>query len=35
MENGKIIQEGTHQELVKKEGYYKQLYLEQLSQFND
>ncbi|SFB76772.1 ATP-binding cassette, subfamily B [Flagellimonas taeanensis] len=31
LDNGKIIQEGTHQELNNVEGYYKELYLNQLS----
>lgn len=30
LEDGKIIQEGTHQQLVEKEGYYKELYTKQL-----
>ena len=29
---GKIIQEGTHNQLVNQEGYYKELYLKQLSE---
>ncbi|MDC6367408.1 MULTISPECIES: ABC transporter ATP-binding protein [Flavobacteriaceae] len=32
LENGKIIQEGTHEELNNIEGYYKELYLNQLSE---
>jgi len=32
LEAGEIIQEGTHQELLNKEGYYKELYLKQLSE---
>tara|TARA_B100001057_G_scaffold498528_1_gene605792 strand:- start:45 stop:1802 length:1758 start_codon:yes stop_codon:yes gene_type:complete len=35
LENGKIIQSGTHYELVKNEGYYKDLYLKQNSEIND
>ncbi len=31
LDNGKIIQEGTHQELNNTDGYYKELYLNQLS----
>ncbi|WP_318342743.1 ABC transporter ATP-binding protein [Flagellimonas baculiformis] len=31
LDNGKIIQEGTHQELNNVDGYYKELYLNQLS----
>ena len=30
LENGKIIQQGTHNELVNKSGYYKELYDQQL-----
>lgn len=30
LENGKIIQQGTHNELIKNSGYYKELYEEQL-----
>ena len=30
LENGEIIQQGTHNELVKNNGYYKELYEEQL-----
>ncbi len=32
LENGSIIQEGTHEELNNIEGYYKELYLNQLSE---
>jgi len=32
MEEGKIIQEGTHNQLVNEAGYYKELYLKQLSE---
>ncbi len=32
LENGRILQEGTHEELNNVEGYYKQLYLDQLSE---
>ncbi|WP_108423425.1 ABC transporter ATP-binding protein [Flagellimonas amoyensis] len=31
LDNGKIIQEGSHQELNNVDGYYKELYLNQLS----
>ncbi|MDG5492983.1 ABC transporter ATP-binding protein [Psychroserpens sp. SPM9] len=31
LENGKIIQNGTHESLVNSDGYYKELYLKQLS----
>lgn len=32
LDDGKIIQEGTHEDLVNTEGYYKELYLKQLSE---
>lgn len=32
LEEGEIIQEGTHAQLVNKEGYYYELYLKQLSE---
>ncbi|RAR70788.1 ABC transporter ATP-binding protein [Flavobacterium aciduliphilum] len=32
LENGKITQQGTHNQLIIKEGYYKNLYLKQLSE---
>ena len=32
LENGHIVQEGTHEELINIEGYYKHLYLKQLSE---
>ena len=35
LDNGKIIQNGSHNELVKKEGYYKDLYHKQNSEIND
>ena len=35
LNNGKIIQNGSHNELVKDEGYYKDLYLKQNSEIND
>ena len=31
LDNGKIIQEGTHDSLISTDGYYKHLYLKQLS----
>ncbi|GMN09492.1 ABC transporter ATP-binding protein [Croceitalea sp. MTPC9] len=31
LENGSILQEGTHEELNNSEGYYKELFLDQLS----
>ena len=34
LENGKIIQEGTHDELMKIEGYYKELYNKQNNEIN-
>ena len=35
LDNGKVIQNGSHNELVKKEGYYKDLYHKQNSEIND
>lgn len=32
LEDGKIVQEGTHDTLINEEGYYKNLYLKQLSE---
>jgi ATP-binding cassette subfamily B protein len=32
LEDGKIIQQGTHNQLVNETGYYKELYLKQLSE---
>lgn len=32
LEEGKIIQQGTHNQLISQEGYYKELYLKQLSE---
>ena len=32
LEDGEIIQEGTHDKLIDTEGYYKELYLKQLSE---
>ena len=32
LEEGKIIQQGTHNELVNTDGYYKELYAKQLSE---
>ena len=35
LDNGKIIQSGSHNELVEDEGYYKDLYLKQNSEINE
>ena len=35
LDNGKIIQSGTHQELIKVDGYYQYLYQEQIAQKTD
>ncbi len=32
LDDGKIIQQGTHNQLVNQEGYYKELYIKQLSE---
>ena len=32
LENGTIIQQGTHNQLIAQEGYYKNLYLKQLAE---
>ncbi|MBW1297455.1 ABC transporter ATP-binding protein [Aquimarina litoralis] len=32
LEEGKIIQQGTHNQLLEMDGYYKELYLKQLSE---
>ncbi|WP_343623593.1 ABC transporter ATP-binding protein [Flavobacterium lindanitolerans] len=32
LDNGQIIQQGSHNQLVNQEGYYKDLYLKQLSE---
>ncbi len=32
LDDGKIVQEGTHETLVNSDGYYKHLYLKQLSE---
>ena len=32
IEEGQIIQEGSHNQLVNQEGYYAELYLKQLSE---
>ena len=35
LDNGRIIQNGSHDELLRNEGYYKDLYLKQNSEIND
>ena len=35
LNNGKIIQSGSHNQLVKNKGYYKDLYLKQNSEINE
>ena len=32
LEDGKIIQQGSHNQLINQEGYYSSLYLKQLSE---
>jgi len=32
LDKGKIIQEGTHNQLISQEGYYKELYLKQIAE---
>ena len=32
LDGGKIIQQGTHNQLLDQEGYYRELYLKQLSE---
>ena len=32
LDNGEIIQQGTNNQLINTEGYYKELYLKQLSE---
>jgi ATP-binding cassette subfamily B protein len=32
LDEGKIVQQGTHKELVKEEGFYKDLFIKQLSE---
>ncbi|MGS2762026.1 ABC transporter ATP-binding protein [Sinomicrobium sp. M5D2P9] len=32
LENGSVVQQGTHNQLINTEGYYKDLYLSQLSE---
>ena len=35
LNDGKIIQKGSHEELIKENGYYKQLYFKQLTEKED
>ena len=35
LDNGKIIQSGSHNELIKNKGYYKDLYLKQNKEINN
>ena len=35
LDNGRIIQNGSHNELLRNEGYYKDLYLKQNSEINE
>ena len=35
LDNGKIIQSGSHNELIKNKGYYEDLYLKQNREIND
>ena len=35
LDNGKIIQSGSHNELIKNKGYYKDLYVKQNKEIND
>ena len=35
LEDGEIVQNGTHDTLINTDGYYKHLYLKQLSETND
>ncbi|MBT8236244.1 MAG: ABC transporter ATP-binding protein/permease [Bacteroidia bacterium] len=32
LDNGQLIQEGTHEDLIRDDGYYKDLYINQLSE---
>ena len=31
LDDGKVVQNGTHEQLINVDGYYKELYLKQLS----
>jgi ATP-binding cassette subfamily B protein len=35
LEHGEITQRGTHDELIQREGWYKQQYIRQISGLND
>jgi ATP-binding cassette subfamily B protein len=35
LNDGKIIQKGSHEELINENGYYKQLYFKQLTEKED
>ena len=32
LDKGKLVQKGTHKELKNKEGYYKDIYMQQMSE---
>ena len=32
IEDGEVVKQGTHNQLISEEGYYKELYLNQLSE---
>ena len=32
LEDGNIVQQGTHEKLIKIDGYYKELYAKQLNE---
>jgi ATP-binding cassette subfamily B protein len=34
LENGRIIQDGTHNDLINNEGFYKDLYSKQNTEIN-
>jgi ATP-binding cassette subfamily B protein len=35
MKNGRIVEEGRHSELIRKDTYYSKLYREQAKWYND